>query len=176
MRPSASTSTTLNSRLLDYVFRRGAAEHAGGHYAANKQFIAPLPIRRPADDTLDRLGRELHSHARDRTRERAAFLAWLESALGRRVAELNGASRLARYDELALADVEAVLDANARRLRLVPRARAFRELLRREWEASVERAAAHTAALAAAEARADDAVYALYELTAAQRVLVDAEY
>ena len=53
----------LNSRLLDYVFRRGAREHAGGHYAANKQFIAPLPIRVPEGKlggTIDALGERLY--------------------------------------------------------------------------------------------------------------------
>ncbi len=56
----------LNARLLDYVFRRLSVPHAGGHYAANKQFIAPLPIRTPTAAeaaTLEELGRRLHARA-----------------------------------------------------------------------------------------------------------------
>ena len=37
----------LNARLLDWIFRRTAAEHANDYYAANKQFIAGLPICLP---------------------------------------------------------------------------------------------------------------------------------
>lgn len=36
----------LNSKLIDYLFKLGAARHRGGHYAANKQFIFPLPIHK----------------------------------------------------------------------------------------------------------------------------------
>jgi len=36
----------LNSRLVDFIFKKGSMRHRGGHYAANKQFIEPLPIRR----------------------------------------------------------------------------------------------------------------------------------
>jgi hypothetical protein len=46
----------LNSRLLDFYFKRVASTFHGGYYAANKQFIEQLPIRtidfaNPADVT-----------------------------------------------------------------------------------------------------------------------------
>ncbi len=35
----------LNSRALDFYFKRISVPHRGGHYAANKQFLSPLPIK-----------------------------------------------------------------------------------------------------------------------------------
>jgi len=36
----------LNSRLLDWYFKRISVPFRGGFYSANRQFISPLPIRR----------------------------------------------------------------------------------------------------------------------------------
>jgi len=35
----------LNSKLLDWFFKKGSVPFRGNFYSANKQFIAPLPIR-----------------------------------------------------------------------------------------------------------------------------------
>lgn len=75
----------LNSRLLDWIFRRGAADHANDYYAANKQFIAGLPIRIPSASQageIDALGRRLHDLAASAADERGAFLRWLASTTG----------------------------------------------------------------------------------------------
>jgi hypothetical protein len=49
----------LNSHLLDFVFKKGSMRHRGGHYAANKQFIERLPIRRIAFTAPDKDRRQL---------------------------------------------------------------------------------------------------------------------
>ena len=36
----------LNSKVLDFYFKRISVPHRGGHFAANKQFLAPLPVAR----------------------------------------------------------------------------------------------------------------------------------
>jgi TaqI-like C-terminal specificity domain len=35
----------LNSRLMDFLFKKGSVKFRGEYYSANKQFIAPLPIK-----------------------------------------------------------------------------------------------------------------------------------
>lgn len=167
----------LNSRLLDYVFRRGTIEHAGGHYAANRQFIAPLPVKLPADaDSVARLGRDLHQTMRALHDERRDFLIWLESAVGARAEGLRGHTTLARYEVAGVDGVLDVLFANRSRLKRDPGSRSFGEQLRQEWSTSVARLADSTRRLAGLEARANDAVYDAYEITAAHRAIVDAEY
>jgi hypothetical protein len=169
----------LNVRLLDYVFRRGAAEHAGGHYAANKQFIAPLPIHLPPTNEakrFDELGRRLHAAAGAVERERGGFLDWLSGVVGAPTGSLAGATKLAAYDTLALPELLGVLQTNQRRLGVDPAARTFRERLEREWSASLDRLGALRADLFHDEALADDLVFELYGLTVAQRALVDAEF
>lgn len=167
----------LNARLLDFIFRRGAGEHAGGHYAANKQFIAPLPIRIPEDTCpFDNLGPRLHESAVAIGNERQGFLDWLGGVVGARVATLPGSTKLADYDALTLEELAAALQSTRTRLRIDPTARTFREHLASEWEASLDRLIPLRSALARDEAAADDLVFDLYGLTAAQRAMVDAEY
>ena len=44
----------LNSRPMDFYFKQISVPHRGGHYAANKQFLSPLPIPRIDFSTRDR--------------------------------------------------------------------------------------------------------------------------
>jgi hypothetical protein len=169
----------LNSRLLDYVFRRGAREHAGGHYAANKQFIAPLPIR-PLDSgetsAFDTLGEQLHRNTVAIGEERQGFLDWLSDVLGARTSTLPGITTLRRYDQHDVGELLAVLQASRSKLAQDPMSRSFRDRFAREHSTSLERLRPLVQAIAANETLADQAVYDLYELAASQREMVDAEY
>jgi len=169
----------LNSRLLDYVFRRGASEHAHGHYAANKQFIAPLPIRLPdaaqARD-IDELGERLHRTKAAIEQERAGFVAWLGDTVAARVHDLPGVTTLLRYEDHGVAQLVDVLRPSQRRFGVDVSGRAFRELLDRERSDSLDRLAPLVRSLEADEAAAETAVYDLYEMSSRQRALIDSEF
>ena len=166
----------LNSRLLDFAFRRGAAEHQNAHFAANKQFIAPLPIRLPDDPSeLDRLGERLHNRAARIAAERRGFLDWLAGAIGTRLASLSGSTALLAYEDHTVAELLAVLQRNTSQTSPTG-SRAFREELAREYGESLDRLAPLRADLARDERGADELVYDLYGLDASQRDLVEAEY
>lgn len=170
--------TLLNSQLLDYVFRRGAAEHANDHFAANKQFIAPLPIRVPQSDQaeeIESLGRRLHELSVDLGGERRGFLDWVAGALEARLREVSGHTKLVRYDELTTDELLALLQRD-RGVREAASTRAFRDRLIEEHRQSVERVADLRSSIASAEASADDLVFDLYGLTTEQRELVASEY
>ena len=167
--------TLLNSRLLDWVFRLGAAEHANGYYAANKQFIAPLPIKLPDSNErllFDDLGRRLYSSAAAITEERQGFLGWLADALGTRISDLHGSTLVSAYDARPLAELLEILRRNQSRLRPDVSSRAFRDSLERELSASQGRIAEWRATTATDEAAAEDAVFELYGLTSDQRQFV----
>lgn len=169
----------LNSRLLDFVFRRVSIPHAGGHFAANKQWIAPLPIQTgdPAALTrLDGLGRELHEVARNRFTEQGGFLDWLGGLVGASIHRLDGSGALLAYDGLGVDGVLDVLRANRRRLSRDPDSRALRETIDSEHAESVARLGSLRTCLLRAERAADDEVYALYRISPRLRELVDAEY
>lgn len=171
--------TVLNSRLLDWIFRRRSVPFQNDFWSANKQFIAGLPIRIPAGvdaDPLNRLGERLHELAAAIHEEKGAFLSWLASTFGVTRASLPGRRTLDKYEALTGAQVVAALARGRARLDRDPREREPRELVEREHRASVERLLPLTAALMAAEAEADELVYQLYGLTPAMRALVDAEY
>jgi len=92
-----SLLSLLNSKLLDWVFKLGAAEHANGHFAANKQFIAPLPVRQmKVEDErfLDALGRRLYDSTMTLLQERDGFSLWLADLVGAPIALLSGRTKL----------------------------------------------------------------------------------
>lgn len=169
----------LNSRAIDFVFRRLSVPFRGAFLSANKQFIAPLPIRVPDGSTvaeIEAVGRHLHAHARALGEERASFLAWLQGTIGAPVGGLQGQSRIRAYETLTLDELLGLLCTNRARLRESPDSRAFRDALAVELGASVERLAEHRGAVAEGARRADDLVYDLYELSGDHRALIDAEY
>jgi type I restriction-modification system DNA methylase subunit len=171
----------LNAKLLDFVFRRGSVDLANGYFAANKQFIASLPIRVPSGveaRTLDGLGERLFAESRAIEEERAGFLTWLGDLCGVAVGKLAGITALSRYDESSYDEVLAILGTAANRRLIVPdsRARSFREQVVRELDISVDRLSILKGNVAKLEETADDAVYDLYELAEPDRLLVESEY
>ncbi len=169
----------LNARLLDYYFQRLSVPFRGEFKSANKQFIAPLPIREPdsvGTERLDSLGQRLHDSASAISSERSGFLGWLGQQLGADPASLPGSTVLTRYELHTLNAVVAVLERSSGALRVEPGSRAFRERLASELESSLDRLTPLEAELKSSIADADDLVYDLYELPAALRAVVDREY
>lgn len=168
----------LNSRLLDWVFRRGSVPFQNEYWSANKQFIAGLPIKVPGSGAeeaeLGELGRRLHLHAASAAGERGAFLRWLAATVGVSYAAVLRRPALASYEWATAAEVVAAL--SRMRPPVDPRERATRELIEREHATSVDTLRAALRELVEAERKADDLVYDLYELPARMRELVDAEY
>lgn len=174
-----SLLTLLNSTLLDWTFKLGAAEHANGHFAANKQFIAPLPIRpltAEVERSLDALGMRLHDSTEMLLRERGDFLSWLSDFIGAPIASLAGHTKLERPDQLASTELINVLMKNRRVLSLDPGARSFRDRLAKEHAASVEKISGLSGAIRKDEAEADAAIFDLYRLTSSQQTMVEVSY
>jgi Eco57I restriction-modification methylase len=167
----------LNSRLLDWIFRRASVPFQNEFWSANKQFISGLPIRVPSGaetDELEALGRRLHELACDLAEERSGFVRWLAATAGVSFRALMRRRHIASYQEASPAQVVAAV----RRLdpAVDPRERATRALIEREHRASSERVLRLVTDLAAEERTADAVTYELYELPAHMRELVDSEY
>ncbi|MDQ3571458.1 MAG: Eco57I restriction-modification methylase domain-containing protein [Actinomycetota bacterium] len=168
----------LNSRLLDYLFRLHSVPFANQHFAANKQFIAPLPIKTPVDDgaLLEDLGRSLHRLAAEMGQERQSFLDWLGDRVGADPRSLPGKTKFAAYDALAVGELLQLLGRSAGRLRLDPGSRAFRNQFVQEHSASVEKLGGLSSDLTRLEREADRLVYDTYGIVEADRRLIDAQY
>ena len=178
--PSLSVlAVLLNSRLLDWLFRRGSVPFRGDFFSANKQFIAPLPIREPIagdGERLGSLGKDLHAAMDAINVERKGFLDWLEAFGGARIAALAGVRALRGYDSRSVDEVLAILASNRGRLEEDPRSRTFREQVSKELEESLDRLQPLKRSLAKNERLADRLVYDLYEMTENDRRLIDEEY
>jgi type I restriction-modification system DNA methylase subunit len=175
--PSLGALTAiLNCRAVDFAFRRGAAPLQNGFFTANKQFISWLPVPHDLPSEIDALGEQLHDVACRMEQERAGFLDWLGSITHVRVRELSGWTKLAAYADRGTTVVLDVLEANATRLAIDPRARAVRERIETESQSSADRVLTLRRQLSEMERAADDLAYDLYGLTAAQRALLDEEY
>lgn len=167
----------LNSRLLDWIFRRGSVPFQNNFWSANKQFIAGLPIKR-ADELpeLAAIGVAAHRLASDVIKEKHDFLSWLAATVDVSQSKLPRRRRLEAYERLTDRDVVALLSAGRAALGVDPRERAIRQLIETEHRASVDRVAPLLSELATIETQADALVYQLYEIPADMQALVDAEY
>ncbi len=175
--PSLAVLTAvLNSRAIDFAFRRGAAPLQNGFYTANKQFIAWLPISTELPDALETTGTRLHEIVALVEGERTGFLNWLSSVIGARPRDLAGAEALTNYSQTGLDGVLTVLDKNARRLTIDPRRRAERERIGQELTESVGRITELKSERVLLERDVDAAVYDAYGLSAAQQARIASEY
>jgi len=178
--PSAEVlALFLNSRLLDWIFRRHSVPFQNDFWSANKQFIAGLPIRLPSGseaDAVDALGRRLHDLAASAAEERGAFLRWLASTVGAPKTSLLRRRELAGYEGVGADRVVGALHRMRNQLAVDPRERAVRELIEAEHRRSVERLRPVLDELTSAEREADAQVYELYELPTHMRALVETEY
>lgn len=178
-RPVWLLTVLLNSRLLDFVFRRGSVPFRGQHFSANKQFIAPLPIRVPdasQSTDLDYLGKRLYENVAALERERADFRGWLAGELGLPAARLGRSALLREPDRASLEELLGTVRSVEEVDRDYVAGRAFRRLLVAEHQPLCAQATELRSRLELDERRADDAVFELYRLAADQRALVDAEY
>jgi hypothetical protein len=166
----------LNSRPVDFAFRRGAAPLQNGFFTANKQFISWLPIPDVVPPEIDEWGQGLYGLATAAERERAKFLDWLASVCGIQLSKLKGWTKLAAYDQLGHDAVLDVLDENAGRLNVDPRARIHRERISTEVDASAAGLAAFSSELLQLEREVDLCLADSFGLTTAQRSRVDSEY
>jgi hypothetical protein len=175
--PSLAVLTAaLNSRAIDFAFRRGAAPLQNGFYTANKQFIAWLPVSTELPSDLEVAGARLHELVALTEAERSGFLDWLSSIIGARPRDLAGAEALTNYSQTGLDGVLAVLDKNASRLTIDPRRRAERERIGQELTESTRRIADLDAERALLEGDVDAAAYDAYGLSTAQRARIASEY
>ena len=171
-----SLAALLNSRPLDFVFRRGSVPFQNDFFSANKQFIAWLPVPTELPGDLEVAGARLHELVALAESERSGFLDWLSSIIGARPRDLAGAEALANYPQTGLDGVLAVLDKNASRLTVDPRRRAERERIGQELTESTRRVTDLDAERALLERDVDAAVYDTYGLSAAQQARVAGEY
>jgi hypothetical protein len=171
-------SVLLNSRLLDFLFRLQTVPFRGDYLSANKQFIAPLPIKVPDEHEadLERLGRAVHEIAVQLGTEQKSFLDWLSDQIGANPRSLPGKTRLAAYDENSAGDLIALLRRSARSLTIDPSTRAFRDRFTKEHAGSVEALLEQKGKLGRAEAEVDRLVYEIYGITRTDREFVEEAY
>ncbi len=170
----------LGSRLLDWAFRRYSTELQNNFWQANKQFIAPLPVRVTGDEVaqLEELGRRLHDGWSNIYAEQYGFLMHVSNLLGQDVRGFPGKKKWLGYEAYSAAELLKSLRAPARRttFAMSVTGRDFAEALAISHQDSCDKLAVSRAELAKLEAEADDLVYALYGLSDEQRAYVDAEY
>ncbi len=168
-------SSLLNSKVLGFVFRILSVPFRGDYLSANRQFIAPLPIRAPSADQegrLSDLGKALAREAGIVSTERDALQGWLAGVLGVRIGGLAGRTKLATPDLLDVSEIVEILRGNRALLSLDPTTRSFRERLQAEHEASCGKIESALRSLRAGETEVDDLVFDLYQVDAAGRDLV----
>ena len=169
----------LNSKLLGFIFKLVSVPFRGSFYSANKQFIAPLPVRLPGSDaekSFEELGQRLHESTGVLHRERHDFQAWLSDLIGVSVSNLKGRTQLEHYDSMGSANIVEILLQNKSELSLDPGSRSFHDRLAAGHRESVKKLAGLSSEIRRDEATVEDVIFDLYEIPAAQRAMVEASY
>jgi hypothetical protein len=120
----------LNSQLLDFLFQLRTVPFRGNFMSANKQFIAPLPIKLSENggDELQELGGSLHRLAAEIGAERKGFLDWLGDQVGADPRSLPGKTVFAAYDTVSARELlERLRSLFDTVIKVDPTGRAFRE-------------------------------------------------
>jgi hypothetical protein len=162
----------LNSSLLDRAFKLFSVPFRGSFYSANKQFIAPLPIRIPdagIGSDLERLGKALHEASSSLQSERAAFRGWLADLLGVPLDRLAGHTKLAKPDELAAQQILSLLVKNRTLLEIDPAARYVHDHLVEEHDINRERVATLKQQMVKDRREVEEITRDLYEIPLALR-------
>ncbi len=166
----------LNSRVVDWAFRRGSVPFQNEFFSANKQFISWLPVPEGVSTDLVDSGRQLYECAAGMERERDGFLNWLASISGVRLTELKGWTKLREYRRHGREVVFRILDDNASRMQIDPRTRSHRDRIEKELDASLARLAEHGAVLTRHEREVDALLADAYRLGSTQQAWVAADY
>jgi type I restriction-modification system DNA methylase subunit len=166
----------LNSRIVDFAFRRGSVPFQNAFFSANKQFITWLPVPDASSDELERHGRRLHGLATAIEEERATFLDWLASICGTPLRELRGWKTVEAYPLQEPDAVLRVLDANAQRIGIDPRARSHRERILAELATSATSIREHQVEVDRLDLEVHRLLGDAYGLTSDQLVRIDSEY
>jgi len=169
----------LNTRLLDYIFKRGSVPFRGSYFSANKQFIAPLPIKIPDVDQANRLedlAKSLHEATSAKNLEMDGFKSWLGVQIGVPLNSLKRHTHLGRYPELGHDGVLDILRQNRRLINANPDSRSFQEQLSVEVNQSLVKLADFNRVIVENERELEAAVFDLYGLSSGQRETVNAEY
>lgn len=172
----ATLAAAINTKALDWVFRRYSVPFRGAYFSANKQFISHLPVPHAEDSRLESLGRQLIAVAAAISDERRGFLVWLSDSIRLPLTGLAGINTVRRFVDAAFQELLAAVQQNDVGSPSDLRSRAFVDALRAEWNAATARIAEHRATFAPLEAEAETLVYDLFHLTHKQRALIDAEY
>jgi hypothetical protein len=162
----------LNSSALNRVFKLFSVPFRGSFYSANKQFIAPLPIRIPdtgVSSDLEALGKALYQASSSLFSERAAFRDWLGDLIGVPLDRLAGHTKLGKPDELSSHELLSLLLKNQLLLSIDPAARYIRDHLVEEHEASRERIAVFMQQLENGRTAVEEITQDLYEIPQALR-------
>lgn len=168
----------LNSQLLDFLFKLRTVPFRGDYMSANKQFVAPLPIKAldGFEVEMDGFGMRLNEISVELETERAAFLDWTMNRINADPRSLPGKTKLSAYESHPPGELLGLLAKSAKQLGIDPRGRAFRDEFVREHSASAERISALCLDLERTAVEADSLVYDLYGIAGTDRQLVAAKY
>ena len=116
-------------------------------------------------DLLAFLAEEMLEMNRRKQEEIKGFLRWLEGHIGARVDDLSNKTKVESYFKSDFESLLAVLKKNRRKLSADPARRDFQEVLRREYDCSIEKLLPLLSRIEKTDRLIDQVVYRLYGLT-----------
>jgi type I restriction-modification system DNA methylase subunit len=153
----------LNSAAINFwIFMKGSAKR-GGYYSVNVGTTESMPVKE--DKRLIEKGKSAYK-AKDRfVEEKQSFLVWVEAEWGVDVDDLSLKTHLREYWEYDFDEFMRVAKKNKSQIDGRVNSREFRELMKEEWESSMDNLRPLMQQIDELENEIDAIVFDLYNLT-----------
>jgi hypothetical protein len=155
----------LNSKLSDFFLVQTAPTLRGGYHRNNTQYLFPISIPEEIDSRLSEVSEKIYEKEKKSETEKDSFLEWVEAEWGVDVDDLSLKTHLREYWEYDFDEFMRVAKKNKSQIDGSVKSREFRELMKEEWESSMDALRPLMHEIDELESEIDAIVFDLYDLT-----------
>ena len=154
----------LNSKLMTKYVETITSKLRGGYLSFYSKYINPIPVV-PENDEVEEKAESIHNSTKEFKQEKNSFLEWVEAEWGVDVDDLSLKTHLREYWEYDFDEFMRVAKKNKSQVDGNVKSRDFRELMKEEWESSMDTLRPLMQEIDELENEIDAIVFDLYDLT-----------
>ncbi|MFW6196277.1 MAG: Eco57I restriction-modification methylase domain-containing protein [Thermoplasmatota archaeon] len=157
----------LNSKPLDWFIRSSSPIYRGKYFKYNTQYLeqVPLKISTEYDETIKEKSKGAHNIKKEFREEYLGFLNWIEAEWDVSLDDLALKTHLREYWKYDFDEFIRIAKKNKSQIEGKINSRRFRELMKEEWEKSINILNTLKKELNDLESETDAIVFDLYDLT-----------
>jgi len=153
----------LNSKLMTKYVETITSKLRGGYLSFYSKYINPIPVV-PESEEVEEKAESIHNATKEFKQEKNSFLEWVETEWSVDVDDLSLKTHLREYWEYDFDEFMRVAKKNKSQIDGNVKSREFRELMKEEWESSMNTLRPLIQEIDKLENEIDAIVFDLYDL------------